>query len=54
MAKGISNLFSTVMAKAVTKPETKHIDRMILPSSTQNYSQTYFRLCGSREKNQKV
>jgi len=29
------------------KPQTKHAERMILPGSSQKYSQTYLRVCGS-------
>jgi len=29
------------MAKEATKPQTKHADAMMLPSSSQKYMQTY-------------
>jgi len=39
------------MTKAARKPQTKPTDRMILPSSSQIYWQTYHRLHRSRETN---
>ena len=52
MAKEISILqyrcTSRITAKEATTPQTKHADRMILPSSSQKHSQTYLRVRGSR------
>ena len=39
---------SRIMAKEATNPQTKHADRMLLPSSSQKHSQTYLRARGSR------
>jgi len=37
------------MAKAATKLQTKHADGMILPTSSQKYSQIYHGVRGSQE-----
>jgi len=38
-----------IMAKAATKLQTKHADGMILPTSSQKYSQIYHGVRGSQE-----
>jgi len=45
-----------ILGKEATNPQsgqTKHADRMILPSSSQKYSRTYLRACGSQNKSLK-
>jgi len=34
-----------MVAKQATKPQTKHADKMIPPSSSQKYLQMYLRVC---------
>ena len=38
------------MANEATKPQTKHVDTVMLPISSPNYSQAYLRVCGSQEQ----
>jgi len=38
------------MVKEATKPQTKHADRMTLPSSSQKYSQMYLRVHSSQKR----